>query len=47
MKQKKNFIGGKIKGYVMEDEHSMDIDNLFDFKITKLVVEEKNRNRLF
>ncbi len=44
MKQKKNFVGGKMKGYVMDDEHSMDIDNPFDFKITKLVVEQKNRN---
>jgi CMP-N,N'-diacetyllegionaminic acid synthase len=41
MKQKKNFVGGKMKGYVMNDKHSMDIDTPFDFKITKLVVEQK------
>ena len=43
IRQKKNFIGGKIIGFVMDEEYSMDIDTPFDFKLTKLIVEQKNK----
>ena len=39
MKQKVNFIGGKMKGFLMDEEHSMDIDTKFDYDLCKYVIE--------
>jgi CMP-N-acetylneuraminic acid synthetase len=41
MKQKTNFIGGKIKGYIMDEKHSMDIDTKFDYELCKYFLESK------
>jgi len=42
MKQKTNFLGGKMKGYLMDEKHSMDLDTKFDFELCKFVMEAKN-----
>ena len=42
--QKEIVIGGKMKGYIMDEEHSLDIDTPFDFKICKLLMENSNSN---
>jgi len=39
MKQKTNFLGGKMKGYLMDEKHSIDIDTKFDFELCKFVME--------
>lgn len=39
MKQKTNFLGGKMKGYLMDEKHSMDLDTKFDFELCKFVME--------
>lgn len=39
MRQKINFLGGKMKGYLMDEKHSMDIDTKFDFELCKFVME--------
>ena len=40
-KQKNHILGGKIKGYLMDEKYSMDIDTNFDFEICKLIIESK------
>ncbi len=42
MKQKTNFLGGKMKGYLMDEKHSMDLDTKFDFELCKFIMEAKN-----
>lgn len=38
-KQEKTLFGGKMKGYLLDEKHSMDIDTEFDFKLCKLLME--------
>jgi len=42
--QKESIIGGRIKGYIMDEMHSLDIDTPFDFKICKLLMENPVHN---
>lgn len=44
-KQKHLVYGGRIKGLLMDEKHSMDIDTEFDFEICKYLMEsDKNNN---
>ena len=38
-KQKDVIIGDKMKGYLMDEKHSLDIDTKFDFDLCKLIIE--------
>jgi CMP-N-acetylneuraminic acid synthetase len=42
--QKESAIGGRMKGYIMDEKHSLDIDTPFDFKICKLLMENSASN---
>jgi len=37
--QKDVLVGGRMRGYIMDENHSLDIDTPFDFKICKLLME--------
>ena len=37
--QKDVLVGGRMRGYIMDEKHSLDIDTPFDFKICKLLME--------
>tara|TARA_Y100000996_G_scaffold320874_1_gene257000 strand:- start:88 stop:771 length:684 start_codon:yes stop_codon:yes gene_type:complete len=39
-KQKHVFIGGKIKGFIVDEINGIDIDTKLDFKICKLLMEQ-------
>ncbi len=38
-KQEKIVFGGKMKGYLLDEKHSMDIDTEFEFKLCKFLME--------
>jgi len=38
-KQEKTVFGGKMKGYLLDEKHSVDIDTEFEFKLCKLLIE--------
>jgi len=38
-KQEKTIFGGKMKGYLLDEKHSADIDTEFEFKLCKLLME--------
>jgi len=42
--QKECAIGGRMKGYIMDEKHSLEIDTPFDFKICKLLMENSTSN---
>ena len=39
LNQENSIYGGKIKGYLIDDESSMDIDSEFDYKLCKSYIE--------
>jgi CMP-N-acetylneuraminic acid synthetase len=39
--QKETFPKGRMKGFLMDEKHSMDIDTKFDFQLCKMVMESK------
>ena len=39
MKQKNIFVGGKIKKFIMDEKHSMDIDTEFDFQLCEFITK--------
>ena len=41
LNQKRVILGGKMKGYLMDEWHSVDIDAPFDFEICKYLMESK------
>lgn len=38
-KQVDTFVGGKIKGFLLDEKYSLDIDTKFDFDVCKFVLE--------
>ncbi len=42
--QKDVVVGGRMRGYIMDEKHSLDIDTPFDFKICKLLMEDSDSN---
>lgn len=41
-KQTHYILGGKIRGYLLDEEHSIDIDTKLDYELCKLVMERSN-----
>ena len=39
--QKETFPTGRMKGFLMDEKHSMDIDTNFDFQLCRMVLESK------
>jgi len=39
LKLKHTFIGGRMKGYLMDEKHSMDINTKFDLDLCKIVMD--------
>ena len=39
MKQKNIFVGGKIKKFIMDEKHSMEIDTEFDFQLCEFITK--------
>lgn len=36
-------LGGKIRGYLLDEKHSIDIDSIFDFEICKYLLESDKK----
>lgn len=42
--RKSNFFGGRMKSFVMDEKHSMNIDTRSDFEICKYFMEKRKKN---